>query len=99
MLRSKLSGSIKKVENQVYRSNSCIKEGGEMTVDVFPVASSEFEPEVFVKEEVTTEDAEELELEDPTVEAVKVENQEDWEDPIRLYLHEIGRVPLLSASE
>ena len=69
-----------------------------MTVDVFPVASSEFEPEVFVKEEVTSEDAEELELEGPTIEAAEVENQDDVEDPIRLYLHEIGRVPLLSAS-
>ena len=70
-----------------------------MTIDVFPVASLEFEPEVFVKEEVTPEGtAEELELEDPTIEAAEVENQEDVEDPIRLYLHEIGRVPLLSAS-
>ena len=69
-----------------------------MTIDVFPVASSEFEPEVFVKEAVTPEDAEELEIEDPTIELKEVENQEDLEDPIRLYLHEIGRVPLLSAS-
>ena len=70
-----------------------------MTIDVFPVASSEFEPEVFIKKEVTPEEmaAEDLELEGPTIEAADVENQDDVEDPIRLYLHEIGRVPLLTA--
>ena len=68
-----------------------------MTIGVFPVASSEFEPEVFVKEAFTQEDAEELEIEYPTIESKEAENQDDVEDPIRLYLHEIGRVPLLSA--
>ena len=67
-----------------------------MTIGVFPVASSEFEPEVFVKEAFTQEDAEELEIEYPTIESKEDENQ-DIEDPIRLYLHEIGRVSLLSA--
>src|SRR5271157_3665417 len=69
-----------------------------MTIGVFPVASSEFEPEIFVKEAFTQEDAEELEIEYPNIELKEAENQEDLEDPIRLYLHEIGRVPLLSAS-
>jgi RNA polymerase primary sigma factor len=69
-----------------------------MTIGVFPVASSEFEPEVFVKEAFTQEDAEELEIEYPTIESKEAENQDDVEDPVRLYLHEIGRVPLLSAS-
>jgi RNA polymerase primary sigma factor len=68
-----------------------------MTIGVFPLASSEFEPEVFVKEAFTREDAEELEIEYPTIESKEDENQ-DIEDPIRLYLHEIGRVSLLSAS-
>ena len=68
-----------------------------MTIGVFPVASSEFEPEVFVKEAFTREDAEELEIEYPVIESKEAENQDDVEDPIRLYLHEIGRVPLLSA--
>ena len=40
-----------------------------MTIGVFPVASSEFEPEVFVKEAFTQEDAEELEIEYPTIES------------------------------
>ena len=71
-----------------------------MTIDVFPLAPSELESELFVKEEVNPEGraAEELEREGPTTEAADVENQDDVEDPIRLYLHEIGRVPLLTAS-
>jgi RNA polymerase primary sigma factor len=77
-----------------------IKEGRKLTIDVFPLAPSELESELFVKEGVNQEgvDAEEFEREGPTIEAAEIENQDDLEDPIRLYLHEIGRVPLLSAS-
>ncbi|MCX6003908.1 MAG: sigma-70 family RNA polymerase sigma factor, partial [Chloroflexi bacterium] len=77
-----------------------IKEGGKMTIDALAVASPEFEPEVIKGEEVTLEEVttEEPELEERTLEAAKAENQEVWDDPVHLYLHEIGRVPLLTAS-
>ena len=57
-----------------------------MTIDVFPLAPSELESELFVKEEVNPEgiDAEELEFEVPTIEPAEVENQDALEDPIRL---------------
>jgi RNA polymerase primary sigma factor len=71
-----------------------------MTIDAFAVASPEFEPELIKEEEVIMEEVatEELELEERTLEAAKAENQEVWDDPIRLYLHEIGRVQLLTAT-
>jgi len=72
-----------------------------MTIDVLTVPSPQLEPEVIKEEEVTPDEvtAGELESEDSTLEAAEVENQEGWEDPLRLYLHEIGRVPLLTASD
>jgi RNA polymerase primary sigma factor len=71
-----------------------------MTIDAFTVASPELEPEVITEEEVTLVEmtTEEPELEEQAIEYTKAENQEVWDDPIRLYLHEIGRVPLLTAS-
>ena len=72
-----------------------------MTIDAFAIASLEFEPAVIKEEEVTPAEAviEELELEEPTLEAAKAEKQKIWNDPIRPYLYEIGRVPLLTASD
>ena len=72
-----------------------------MTIDVLTVPSPQLESEVISVEEVTPDEvtAEELESEDSAIEAAEVENQEGWEDPLRLYLHEIGRVPLLTASD
>ena len=72
-----------------------------MTIDVLTAPSPELESAVLSAEEVTLNEptAEELDSEDSTIEAAEVENQEGWEDPLRLYLHEIGRVPLLTASD
>ena len=71
-----------------------------MTVDVFPLATSELESELFEKEDVNQEGKadEEIERESLTAEADDVENQDEVVNPMRLYLHEIGRVPLLTAS-
>jgi RNA polymerase primary sigma factor len=75
-----------------------------MSPDEF-IATPEFEPEIkeeqedVSEEEVTTLEEEgpteeELEAEEPVLEA---EEQEVGDDPVRLYLHEIGRVHLLTA--
>jgi RNA polymerase primary sigma factor len=71
----------------------------EMTIDIFTIASPELEPDEIKEEEVTLEEEtpETLEREEWTLDATKAENQEVWDDPVRLYLHEIGRVPLLTA--
>ncbi len=71
-----------------------------MTIDAFVVATPEFESEVIKEEEITQEEvtAEKPELEEHTLDDVQAENQEGWDDPVRLYLHEIGRVPLLTAN-
>ncbi len=76
-----------------------------MTVDDFATASPEFEPEGIKEEapeEATLDEEEPLpeELEaEPALEAVEAEEQEVGDDPVRLYLHEIGRVPLLTAHD
>jgi RNA polymerase primary sigma factor len=70
-----------------------------MTIDAFTITSPEFEPTVIKEEETIPEEmiTKEPELEELIFEATKGENQEIWDDPVRLYLHEIGRVPLLTA--
>jgi len=77
-----------------------------MTVDEFAASAPEFEPDG-LKEEAPEEAValdeeeplpEELEME-PVLEAVEAEEQEVGDDPVRLYLHEIGRVPLLTAHD
>ena len=78
-----------------------------MTTNVFTLPSSEFEPERISDQEIITENvvreeepaADELELEEPLMEPLEKDEPELGDDPVRLYLHEIGRVPLLKASD
>ena len=79
-----------------------------MTFDELPVASQELEtdaikePESTPEEEATLEidpTAEDLELEEPAPAVLDADDQEGNDDPVRLYLHQIGRVPLLTARD
>ena len=87
--------------------STAIKKGGKMTTDAFAMTSSEFEPEKISDREIITEDAaheeepsaDELELEEPSPEPLEAYDLELDEDPVHLYLHQIGRVPLLKASD
>ena len=77
-----------------------------MTTDVFTITSSEFEPErlrdqAIISEDVAHEEeptADELELEEPSIAPLEADEPELGDDPVRLYLHEIGRFQLLKAS-
>ena len=72
----------------------------------FNAPSPEFEPDPIkedpsAEDEVVVEDEpapEELEVEERASEALEAEEQEVGDDPVRLYLHEIGRVPLLTGA-
>ena len=74
-----------------------------MTIDEFAVVPPEFAAEI--KEEEAAEEGPEAEevSEKPTEEDLKLEPTmavvEEMEDPVRLYLHEIGRVQLLTAKD
>ncbi len=77
-----------------------------MATKVFAVTSSAFEPERIIEQEVIAEDvayeepaAEDLVLEEPVLAVLETDDREIDDDPVRLYLHEIGRVPLLSAND
>ena len=75
-----------------------------MTTDTFVMTSSEFEPENIRDQEIIAEvvayeevpSANELELEEPSTEPLEAYEPDIGDDPVRLYLHQIGRVPLLS---
>jgi len=78
-----------------------------MTTDVFTITSSEFEPEsmrdhAIIPEDVAHEEeptADELEREEPSIEPLEADDQRLGEDAVHLYLHQIGRVQLLKASD
>jgi RNA polymerase primary sigma factor len=71
------------------------------------ITPSEFEPESIRDQEIIVKDltheeepsADELGLEEPSPEPLEAYDLEFDEDPVHLYLHQIGRVPLLKASE
>lgn len=79
-----------------------------MTLDPFPSGSPELETDTVkalelssgaaasIEQEPTAED---LELEEPVPETVSADDLEGNDDPVKLYLHEIGRVPLLTARD
>ena len=78
-----------------------------MTTDVFTIIPSEFEPENLRNQAIIAEDvaheeeptADELELEEPSIAPLETYDPEFSEDPVHLYLHQIGRVSLLKASD
>ena len=65
-----------------------------MTSDAFPTGSPELEAET-IKEPT----AEDLEVEETVQEVLDSDDLEQNDDPVQLYLHEIGRVPLLTAQD
>jgi RNA polymerase primary sigma factor len=78
-----------------------------MITEVFGVTISEFEPKKLKDQEIITEDftheevstADEVEFEEPTPEPQEGDEAELGDDPIRLYLHQIARFPLLKAKD
>ena len=79
-----------------------------MTIGVMSVISTELEADVMKEPETVPQEdalleielaAEDLEPEEPAPEVHDADSQEVDEDPIRTYLHEIGRVPLLTAND
>ena len=78
-----------------------------MTTDSFTITSSEFEPESMRDQAIIVEDvaheeeptAHELELEEPSIAPLEAEDPDFGEDPVHLYLRQIGRVQLLKASD
>jgi RNA polymerase primary sigma factor len=78
-----------------------------MPANVFTLTSSELESENTRNQEIIADNivheeepaAYELEPEESKAEPQKKEEPELVDDPVRLYLHEIGRVPLLKAND
>lgn len=79
-----------------------------MPLDAMTVASRRLQTDVVKDPKITAEEetmleiepaAEDLESEEPTVAVLEADDQEVDDDPVRAYLHEIGRVPLLTARD
>ncbi len=75
--------------------------------DNYEDSEEEFVPEAEIDDEMSSEDelsddefkpTEDIDLE-TSFETLEVEEQESTEDPVRLYLHEIGKVRLLTAKD
>ena len=76
-----------------------------MTFDALPVSSQELEINAIKESESTPEEETALEKE-PTTEDLELEeatvpddDQQGYNDPVRLYLQQIGRVQLLTARD
>jgi RNA polymerase primary sigma factor len=79
-----------------------------MTIDALTVISEESETDVMKEQELAPQEealleiesaTEDLEPEAPVFDVSDADAQEVYDDPVRLYLHEIGRVPLLTATD
>ena len=79
-----------------------------MTFDAFPAASQELETDALKETESASEEeaaleivttTEDPELEDPVPVVPDTDDQEGNDDPISLYLHQIGQVPLLTSCD
>ena len=79
-----------------------------MTIDALTVVSPEFDTDVMREPETVPQEdalleielaAEDMEPEERAPEVHDADSQEVDEDPVRTYLHEIGRVPLLTAKD
>jgi RNA polymerase primary sigma factor len=79
-----------------------------MTLDPFPSGLPELETDTVKELELSSgaaasieqePTAEDLELEEPVSETISADDLEGSDDPVKLYLHEIGRVPLLTARD
>ena len=79
-----------------------------MTLDALTAASRRLQIDAVKDPKITAEEetmleiepaAEDLESEEPPVAVLEADDQEVEDDPVRVYLHEIGRVPLLTAHD
>jgi RNA polymerase primary sigma factor len=96
--------TISLTSNTPFRNNRGVRNDYR---NIYDDTSSEFEPERLRDQTIIPEDvvhegeptADELELEEPSIAPLEAYDPEFSEDPVHLYLHQIGRVQLLKASD